>query len=253
MVKHLTIIKQLPINKAMTNNANLQFLKKRWIVNGILGLLFIFLLQSCGEDQALRTVRLNLTDSITEWVVTDTSLFRFEMTDNKGISREFVIRTNEHDYSLGSSYFMGIKTSVTHTEYYYQHFQSNYFDTFSFYIYPADSEEMFGESIQFYINTLGFHFDFKHKVVTNIYLDNHYKDIFITSAGIESDTLLNSVFTTLDSLTVNGIVYFNLFHFQLNDLSEYWDDYTITDIYFAQKTGLVRYRMNNGLVFDRFK
>lgn len=250
MAKHSAIMNQTPTDQLMSY---MQYLRIRNIIsvfNFVLALGFVVALFSCAEDQALRKTTYNLSDTIQNWV-TDSTLLRFEMIDNNSIAREFVIGTNEHDYSLGSSYFMGIKTDVSFREYFFQSYRSNYADNYSFYLYPAYPDGIEGECIHFHFNELGFHYDFKLKIVTDIYLGIQSKNIFISSEQIESDTLLLSTFSYVDSLIVRDHIYTNLFHFHLNDLKEYWTDFTVTDIYFAQNDGLVRYKINMGLVFDR--
>lgn len=250
MVKHSAIFNQTPTDRTMNGMQYFQKTNKISVVNFVFVLGFVVALISCREDQALRKTTYHLSDTIQNWV-TDTSLLRFDMIDSNGITREFMIGRKEHDYSMGTSYFMGIKTDVIYREYIHQSFFSNYADGFSFYLYPAFPNVIEGERIHFHFNELGFHCDFKLKIITDIYLGSQHKEIFISSEQIESDTLLLSTFEYVDSLIINDMVYTNLFHFQLNDLTEHWTDFTITDIFYAQKTGLIRYRMNNGLVFDR--
>ena len=217
-------------------------------------LLLVFLVvlfSSCDEDQALKKVNYHLSDTISQWLVSDSVFMRFEMFDNNGISREYFMHANEHDETLGSSYFMGIKTQVSFTEYYFQRFWSNYSDEFSISLYPSYNDDVYGEQIHFSMNNLSFHYDNKLNLVTNIHLGSHYLNLRITSEGVEDDSLILSSLSFPGLITINGQKYSNLFHFKLDDLQEYWDDYTITDIYYAHGVGLLRYDMNNGLIFTR--
>lgn len=217
----------------------------------ILLVFLVVLFSSCAEDQALKKVNYYLSDTITHWLVSDTAFMRFEVVDNNGIDREYFMHANEHDNTIGSSYFMGVKTQVSFTEYCYQRFRSNYFDEFSIYLYPSFNDDVYGEQIHFSINDLSFHYDNNLNIVTDIYFGSHYLNLRITSDGVEDKSLISSSLSFLDSISINGKEYSNLFHFKLNDLKEYWDDYTITDIYFAQGVGLLRYDMYNGLIFTR--
>ncbi|HOO83271.1 MAG TPA: hypothetical protein PLS94_01795 [Prolixibacteraceae bacterium] len=221
------------------------------INSSILLIFLVVLFSSCAEDQALKKVNYHLSDTISQWLVSDSVFMRFEMTDNNGINREYFMHANEHDETLGSSYFMGIKTQVSFTEYYFQRFRSNYSDEFSISLYPSYNDDVYGEQIHFSLNDLSFHYDNHLNIITNIYMGSHYLNLRITSEGVEDDSLISSSLCFPGSFSINGKEYSKLFHFKLNDLKEYWDDYTITDIYYAQGVGLLRYDMNNGLIFTR--
>ncbi|MFA9389216.1 MAG: hypothetical protein ACERKD_05390 [Prolixibacteraceae bacterium] len=122
--------------------------------------LLLLLLVSCGEDDALTKKWNYLSDELRVWAIEDSTFVRMIMVDDNDITREFIIRTNENDYSWGSASFAGIKYEVSHTEYYYQNMVSNYGDSYSFYLNASFDKETFGENMMFYINDLNFKYDF---------------------------------------------------------------------------------------------
>lgn len=191
------------------------------------------------------------SDELENWIV-DSTQFHFEMVDQNGITREFLNRNNQHYFSGGSSYFAGIKYSKSEREYYYQQFSSNYQDSYNISINPA-LNSYWGEQITFYLNDLHFTYDYLFDEVINIETNGHYEYLRINSDGIQGDSLFGSKFKILDRFEVDNHWYENVFHFHLEDFKSSWNEFTITDVYYAQNTGLLRYEMNNGLVFERVR
>ncbi|MFA9389215.1 MAG: hypothetical protein ACERKD_05385 [Prolixibacteraceae bacterium] len=87
--------------------------------------------------------------------------------------------------------------------------------------------------------------------ITSIEVNSYHENLPVSSDGIETDKRFKSSWAIIDSLTVRNLNYTNVFHFQLNDFQEHWNAFTITDVYYAQKVGLIKYKMNNGLNFER--
>lgn len=216
----------------------------------IIGFL-MFLCFSCREDQALTTRWYSCSNELAKWAVTDSQSFRSMFVDNYGITREYIIENNDHEYSLGSSWFAGIKYEVSHREYYLQMFKSNYGDDYHISLQTTHDTLEFGEYFMFSINDLEFEYNFLHDEIVDIETNGERIRLSISSDGIESDTLLKSKLTFLDTLTIDQFHYSRAFHFELNDLSEYWTDQTVKEIIYTQKEGLVCYILNDGNVFNR--
>lgn len=216
----------------------------------LIGLLLI-LLCSCGEDQALTKKWYYLSDELRVWAVDDSSFVKMTMLDRNNITREFVVRNNENDFSWGSASFAGIKYEVSHTEYYYQNMVSNYGDNYSFYLNASFDKEEFGESMRFYFNDLNFEYEFLLEEITRLEVNSFYESLPVSSAGIETDKRFKSSCEIIETLKVRDSTYAKVFHFQLNDFQEHWTELTVTDIYYAQKVGLISYKLNNGLIVGR--
>jgi len=177
--------------------------------------------------------------------------FNWYFSSENGISREFINRENAHYFLGGSSAFAGVTFHKSQREYFYQNFSSNYGDKLSISIDLLFQDGYWGEHLTFYLNDLNFTYDFMFDEIINLESIGHYESLRITSAGIESDALFQSKFEVLENVRVNEVTYPKIFHFQLADFKELWTDYTITHVYYAQKTGLLKYGLNNGLIFVR--
>lgn len=215
----------------------------------VLGLLLY--LCSCRIYDDTITDWYYVSDDLKEWLVVDSINFRFMVKDNHSIGREFVMIENGHEFSPGSSYFAGIKYHVSQRENYYQRFGSNYGDSYSISLNPTFNDDIFGEQIDFYLQNLSFSYDFKFEEIIRLETNNQYRWLTITSEGIEDNTLFQSTVEFLDEITMNDQIYFDILHFQLKDFEPFWNENTITEVYYARKLGLLRYKMNNGLTFER--
>ena len=190
------------------------------------------------------------SDELEKWIPDSTEL-NFIMHDQNGISRDYLNWWNNHNFSGGSSSFAGVTYHKSQREYYYQSFRSNYFDEYSISIDPAFNDDYWGEQIRFEINNVGFQYDFMFEEILDLDVNDHRESLQVSSEGIESDSLFKSTFELLDSYRVGNTTYGKTFHFELLDMQQYWDEFTIIEIYYAQNTGLLRYEMKNGLVFER--
>lgn len=211
--------------------------------------LVMLLFTSCGYYDDMITTWYYTSDEIEKWLV-DSTQFQVTMQDQNGIAREFKNWNNVHTFTSGAGYFAGIKTHKSQNEYYHQQFRSSYFDEFTVSVYPK-LNEVLGDQLDFGINSTMFKYDFIHEEIVSIDVNNHHEALRINSEGIENDTLFSSTFEIIENYAMNGTNYGTSFHFTLNDFSYLWDEFTITEVYFAQGTGLLQYKMKNGLVFKR--
>lgn len=209
----------------------------------------LFGLASCSLYDEMITDWYYTSDELEKWLV-DTTQFRFEMVDQYGITREFVNRTNSHGFSESTGYIAFIKDQQSNREYFYQQFQSNYNDNFSIGIDP-ETNSFIGEQISFSFADMDFTYDLLIEKVVRGRLNNQFKTLNINSEGIQEDSLFKSKFEIITNFETSNQVYEKVFHFHLADFESYWTPTTITDIYFAQKIGLIQYNVKNGQVLKR--
>lgn len=199
-------------------------------------------------------------DGITQWYkvhedtklwLTDSSGFCFRMADQNGITREYINYQNTHDFSKGESFFGGVKYRISQRENYYQSFSSTFNDVFSFSLSPGYDDGYWGERISLSINSLSFTYDFLLDKLVSVETNCNYLTLTITSSGIENDSLIHSTIDFYDEFELNRTTYPHVFHFILSDFQSEWTEYTVAEVFYAQQIGLLRYKYNNGLVFNR--
>lgn len=190
------------------------------------------------------------SDELEKWLI-DSSNLRFFMVDQNGISREFVNFQNVHDFSEGRSYFAGVNYSISQRENFYQNFGSNYNDVLSASINPAYDDCCYGERFTFSLNSLSFTYDFLLEMIVLIETNCNYLNLLISSEGVEDEPLICSKVEFVDEFQIGQTTYSNVLHFVLSDFKSDWAKYTVTEVYYAQQIGLLSYKYNNGLVFNR--
>ncbi len=199
-------------------------------------------------------------DGITTWYkvsgetklwLTDSSDFCFRMADQNGITREYLNVQNTHDFSEGESFFCGIKYQISQRENYYQSFYSTFNDVFSFSLSPGCDNDYWGDRFSLSINSLSFTYDFLLERLVIIETNCNYLSHTITTSGVENDSLIHSTIDFYDEIELNGTIYPHVFHFILSDFQQNWTEYTVTEVYYARKLGLLEYRYKNGLSFTR--
>lgn len=199
-------------------------------------------------------------DGITKWYkvseetklwLADSSGFCFRMADQNGITREYLNEQNTHDFSEGESFFGGVKYRISQRENYYQSFSSTFNDVFSFSLSPGYDDGYWGERISLSINSLSFTYDFLLDRLVTVETNFNYLSHKITSSGVENDSLIHSTIDFYDEIELNGTIYPHVFHFILSDFQQNWTEYTVTEVYYARKLGLLEYRYKNGLSFTR--
>lgn len=211
--------------------------------------ILLFLLVSCNTYNEVITDWYYLDEEQKGWLVDSTNL-SFVMCDQNGISRAFVQNEKDHYFLEGSSFFAGIKHGMSQREYYYQNFQSNYQDRLNISMHADIESDISGGDLWISLNDLTFSYDYFHEEITKIELRDTMVWLSVTSDGIE-DSMFNSTLMFLDEYTQDDITYEDVFYFNLNDFHAIWNDNTITELYFSKGIGLLRYNLNNGLVFKR--
>ncbi len=68
---------------------------------------------------------------------------------------------------------------------------------------------------------------------------------------VEDELLICSKVEFVDEFQIGQTTYSNVLHFVLSDFKSDWAKYTVTEVYYAQQIGLLSYKYNNGLVFNR--
>ena len=198
-------------------------------------------------------------DAITDWYytsdeqenwITDSTIMRFQMMDENGITREFYRFESDHYYLGGSSYFAGIKYHKSQREYSFQRFRSNYNDNYYIDIHASFDDDIDGGDFTFSLNDVEFMYDYSYNEIVRLGVADTLKWLHTNSAGIQDDLFHSSV-EFIDNYTLDGTSYARVFHFQLNDFSEYWTPNTVTEVYYAQMLGLVRFVTNAGVTVDR--
>ena len=214
----------------------------------LLGVIFLSII-SCGENHALKKETIYFSDNNADWLIEDTVNYSFIMIDNNQISKSFSMTENSHYFGKSWSSFMGINTDMTFSEYHYQSFTSSFGQNFS--ISLSAGFEPFGDEIYIVVGQTAFAYDIDLKTVSRLDLSGNYLSKIMYEDGYTGETEINSIVEILDDYTVNNIVYSKVLHFTLKDFSSDWNNNTITEIFVAQKYGLVKYILNSGIEYIR--
>jgi len=218
-------------------------------MNKALIILVILMLTSCGEDWALKEETLNLADENRAWITPDKYGNSFVLMDNNKISQGFSMYQNSSDFSPSTSSYFGIRTRITKTESFTQAWSSNFGQ--SIMLILTAGFEPFGDRFSISLNELNFMYDFKFETIGHIYFNSASKSKTMTDIGyVETDTIFSMV-DLQDTLTVHGVKYSGILHFRLDDFKDQWTDFSINEIYPAKNVGLIKYSLNNGIVYER--
>jgi hypothetical protein len=212
-------------------------------------ILLILVVTSCGEDSALKVETLNLADENRDWITPDKYGNSFVLMDNNKISQGFSMYQNSSDFSPSTTSYFGIRTRLTKTESFTQAWSSNFGQ--SIMLILTAGFEPFGDRFSISVNGLNFMYDFKFETIGHIYFDSGSKSKTMTDTGyVETDTIF-SVVDLQDTLTVHGVKYTGILHFRLEDFKDQWTDFTVREICLAKNVGLIKYTLNNGIVYER--
>jgi len=218
-------------------------------MNKILILIFMTALCSCGEDWAFKEETLTIAAENRDWVTEDQYGASFIMVDNHKISQGFRMNLNSTDFSPSSTSYFGIRTHLTKTESFTQAWSSNFGQRFMTIL--TAGFEPFGDRFSISINELNFMYDFSFKTIGHIYFNSSSKSKTMTNTGYAENETIYSIVQLLDTLTVNGVRYDGILYFNLLDFKDEWSDFTITEIFFARHTGLIKYTLRNGVTYER--
>jgi hypothetical protein len=205
---------------------------------------------SCGEESALKEETIYFQKENKGWINNDSLGYNFVLIDNNGISQSFTMNRNNYEFSNSWGSFLGVNTDMTHTEYHYQAYTSNYGVSYSLSL--TAGFKPFGDDLYIDLDRIGFAYDFKFQTISRLNTDFGIKSKLMTDEGYELQG--EDIFSTaeiLDSYSTNLHNYDTVLHFQLEDYKDNWDDFTVTDIYIAKNNGLIKYELNNGITYER--
>lgn len=219
---------------------------------GRLLLVFVFFvnLLSCGEDSALKEETIYFQDENKGWITSDSLGFNFIIVDNNGISQSFTMNRDNYEFSKSWGSFLGVNTDMTHAEYHYQAYTSNYGITYS--ISLTAGFEPFGDDLYIELDGIGFAYDFQFNTISRLYTDFGIKSKLMTDSGYELQG--EDIYSTVnfyDTYLTTSDTFENVLHFQLNDFKDNWEDFTVTNIFIAKNIGLIKYELNKGITLER--
>lgn len=216
----------------------------------LLAFVVVISLFSCGEDSALKEETIYFQDENKGWITSDSLGFNFIIVDNNGISQSFTMNRDNYEFSKSWGSFLGVNTDMTNAEYHYQAYTSNYGITYS--ISLTAGFEPFGDDLFVELDGIGFAYDFKFNTISRLYTDFGIKSKLMTDKGYElqGEDIFSKV-RFIDTYSTNLDTFENVLHFQLNDFTGNWDDFTVTNIYVAKNIGLIRYELNEGIIYER--
>jgi len=210
----------------------------------------IFLFFLITSNSCLKTYESTsyLDNDTREWATEDKYGDYFVMVDNNSISQTFTCKSNHHDTSLISTSRSILKNEIYYEERIYQTFTSNFGIEFEIYLQPAFDTN--GDDIYFEISRIGFGYDQKFNILNRV-------NTYFGNIGQRFDSngnyinVLKSSAIILDKFSTKYHDYDDVMYFQLNDLTNKWDKLTVVKIYCAKKVGLIRYELNNGVIYER--
>ena len=209
----------------------------------IIFLLLLFFV-GCVKEETI-----NFDSENKDWITSYKIGDNFIMKDNNDISHSFSMTDNSHYFNESEGGYFFITTHKENTEYHYQNFTSNYGIQFSLSL--TAGFEPFGDEIYIKLDNIGFAFDFKHQTISRIDSPFGYLSKTMTDKGYENNVTINSTVEIIDSYIVNDIQYSEVLHFAFKDYIEKWEPYTVTEIFITKKYGLIKYILNNDLIFER--
>jgi hypothetical protein len=218
-------------------------------MNKYLIILIMAILCSCGEDWAFKEETLYIAAENRDWITPDKYGTSFIMVDNNKISQGFMMNENSTDLSPKTSSYFGIRTRISKYESFTQGWSSNFGQRFG--ITLQAGFEPFGDRLGISIDRIYFTYDFKFKTIVNISLNSSDLSKTMTDKGYEENETIYSTVELLDTLTVNGIKYEGILHFNLEDFKDQWSDFTITEVYIVKHIGLIKYSLNNRITYER--
>jgi len=210
------------------------------------GIAFLLLLSLMG---CVKEETINFDSENKDWITSYEIGDNFIMKDNNGISHSFSMTDNSYYFSESEGGYFFVTTHKSNTEYHYQNFTSNYGTQFSLSL--TAGFEPFGDDIYIKLDNIGFVYDFKFQTISRIDSPFGYLSKTMTDKGYEKNVTINSTVEIIDSYIVNESRYLEVLHFTFKDYVEKWEAYTVKEIFVAKKYGLIKYILNNDLIFER--
>lgn len=167
------------------------------------------------------------------------------MADNNGISESFLMYSSEQEFSEGASGYFFITTEVSKRESFHQAFSSTYGHRFSLSL--SANYAPFGDELYVNLDGIAFAYDLKYNEISRLDTPFGYKSKTMTDDGYSGYIIIESTVEILDHVELNDFTYNQVLKFTMADFPESWTSYTIREIYIAEKHGLVKYVLNNGI------
>ena len=202
------------------------------------------LFTACVKEETIHFSAEN-KDWLTDYELGD----NFIMLDDNNISHGFSMTENSYYFNRSESGYFFITTHKENTEYHYQNFTSNYGVRFSLSLTAGFAP--YGDDIYISLDDIGFDYDLTYKTIARIDCPFGYLSKTMTDTGYENNVTINSTVEYIDFYNINDVRYAGVLHFTFKDYVEQWDNYTVREIFVAKKYGLIKYRLNNGLIFER--
>ncbi len=215
----------------------------QWLNKALIALMVITL-SGCVKEEVI-----SFSPENRDWMVDNSVGSNFVLMDDNGISHELFLTEDSYYFLEGSGGFLFFTTHRYSREYHYKVFSSTYAMHFS--VSLTAGSEPFGDELFIEALNTGFAFDLKQNKVTRVEHVYDYLWLGSDDEQYSDNVTIHSVVTILESYTVNGAEYSDVLHFTLNDFSENWEDYTVKELFFAKRYGLVKLVFNNGLTFSR--
>lgn len=206
-----------------------------------LGLILIF--ASCTVSEEYQY----LDEKSIVWRSEDDLNDYFTMVDNNGINQVFDMTVNRDEPLSSASIVFGFQ-SKTYREYIYQKYKSNFGTEFTISLeagYEGESDDVYFECAD-----IGFGYDPQKNTLNRV-------NTYFGNLGQSRDAHGNYTFGLksgvyfLPDLEIKGHVYDRVMVFHLKDLEEKWDEQTLVELYVAERVGLVKYVLNNGVYYER--
>ncbi len=211
--------------------------------NKITIFLLILFIAGCVKEETN-----NLSSESKAWITKYKIGDNFIIKDGNGISHSFsMISSSSYFLESESSYFF-IKTNIINSEYHHQDFSSNNGTEFSLSV--TAGFDTFGDELYVELNGIGFAYDLKYNTLTRISSPYGYLSRSMTDDTYEDDDNIKSTIEMLDYYTVNNVKYSKVLHFVFKDYAKKTNDYSVKDIFVAQKYGLIKYILNNNLILE---
>jgi len=213
-------------------------------MNKLIFIISIFLfLSSCVNEE---TIYFN--DDNRGWIDYSSENESFLMIDNNNITNDFQQFSESSYFQEGSSAFVFITYKRMFREYISRQYHSLiYNNRFSMSLeapYEPPGDELFVK-----INKTGFAYNLNEKTLTRIEVN---PTIYFDGVNeyVSNPEDIKSSIENIEA-TIANKVYKDVLHFTLKDLNSNWEDFTVTEIYVAKNIGLIKYKLNNGITYER--
>ncbi len=185
-----------------------------------------------------------------DWVVSDTLGSSFSMRDGNQITQSYRCEylTNTYDFDINRSFLIFGKKTVR-TQSLYMEFNSGYGSLFSIKLDAVPNP--YGDAMTVTLNDVSFTYDLGKQEIIRVVTKFGSIEKKASNGSYTASVPLLSEVEIIDMVPAGGYMYDEVMHFRLRDFETDWGPYTITDIYVAKFTGLVKFTLFNGLEYVR--